>query len=829
MANIKYSEDTCSDIISNLEKVSLALADVESALSTYISSQPSDYKIDRRVDKLSEEEDPETGEKYTDRSKYNYYNWQCASPLKNARDNLSSIKGGVSSLKSEIESVKGNLSQVSALVGDYEDSSTEIEGLDNANAALPTLSPEYTTETVYDKHEVGDDNAGKGFNVNIDLNGDGIPDLNIDNNGDGIPDVNIDINGDGKPDLNIDNDGDGIPDTNIDINGDGKPDINIDNNGDGIPDVNIDINGDGKPDINIDTNGDGSPDVNVDINGDGKPDVNIDTDGDGIPDTNVDINGDGKPDINIDTNGDGVPDTNVDINGDGTPDINIDTNGDGVPDVNIDTDGDGVPDTNIDTDGDGIPDSKIDANGNGIPDEEEKEKPDGTDGKETIVDIEKDPDDEDENDPNTELSPKGDDGSDIFDPNNPNGNTGGFADNIDGTGNGTGDGKGDGTGDGVGTNGTGGTGGGIWAGAGGNSSGVGGSGSEGEEGLFPFLPGKDSTSSDGENPDFIYRGLYDQSDEAVDVGSIDYQAMSEGAAGAAKGAAVAAGVGLGVSGVDAVATLNEQRKQDGDMTLSADEKEEKKLVKTIISCSILGIMTVGFFVSVLMPNVSIIAVIFLGLAMAISAITASTGLKVGKYVGFGVLLATSLITFILGAAGVISPVGYVVVFGAFVVLSIAAYLLDLLKGMFDDKMELLPILISIAVGLLFAMLKVLDVINWIVFIILLALTVGGYFLYDKVLKYKLPDDDDDEESIPQVVYNPVRTQENTSIVPEEKGFDPRDLYKENQEENKPALGDRVVPQDQNPFADYNPMNSSFDNAFKDDKKDNNNGPFGGMF
>ena len=54
-------------------------------------------------------------------------------------------------------------------------------------------------------------------------------------------------------------------------------------------------------------------------------------------------------------------------------------------------------------------------------------------------------------------------------------------------------------------------------------------------------------------------------------------------------------------------------------------------------------------------------------------------------------------------------------------------------------------------------------------------------------------------------------------------------YKENQEENKPALGDRVVPQDQNPFADYNPMNSSFDNAFKDDKKDNNNGPFGGMF
>ena len=822
MANIKYSEDTCSDIISNLEKVSLALADVESALSSYINSQPSDYKIDKRVDKLSEEEDPETGEIYTDYSKYRYYNGQCASPLKSARNNLTILKGATAGFKSEIESVKGNLSQVSALIGEYEDSSTEIEGLDNANAVLPTLSPAYTKETVYDKHEVGDDSPGNGIKVNIDINGDGIPDLNIDNNGDGIPDVNIDINGDGKPDLNIDTDGDGIPDTNIDINGDGKPDINIDNNGDGIPDTNIDINGDGKPDINIDTNGDGKPDVNIDINGDGKPDVNIDTDGDGIPDTNVDINGDGKPDINIDTNGDGVPDVNVDINGDGTPDINIDTNGDGIPDVNIDTNGDGIPDTNIDSDGDGVPDTKVDTDGDGIPDEEE-DKPDG---EETIVDIQKDPEDDDDKDPNTELPPNEDDGSDIFDPNNPDGNTGGFADNIDGTGNGTGDGTGNGTGDGVGNNGTGG---GIWAETGGNGSGTGGSSANGEEGLFPFLPGKDSTSSDGENPDFIYRGLYDQTDEAVDVGSIDYQAMTEGAAGAAKGAAVAAGVGLGVSGVDAVATLNEQRKQDGDMSLSTDEKEEKKLVKTIISCSILGIMTVGFFVSVIMPNVSIVAVILLGLAMAISAITASTGLKVGKYVGFGVLLATSLITFILGAAGVISPVGYVVVFGAFVVLSIAAYLLDLLKGMFDDKLELLPILIAIAVGLLFAMLKVLNVINWIVFIILLALTVGGYFLYDKVLKYKLPDDDDDEENIPQVVYNPVRTQENTSIVPEEKGFDPRDLYKDNQEENRPALGDRVVPQNQNPFADYNPMNSSFDNAFKDDKKDNNNGPFNGMF
>lgn len=48
--------------------------------------------------------------------------------------------------------------------------------------------------------------------VNLDTNGDGIPDLNIDVDGDGIPDVNIDLNGDGIADMYIDSDGDGIPD-----------------------------------------------------------------------------------------------------------------------------------------------------------------------------------------------------------------------------------------------------------------------------------------------------------------------------------------------------------------------------------------------------------------------------------------------------------------------------------------------------------------------------------------------------------------------------------------------------------------------------------------
>ena len=41
--------------------------------------------------------------------------------------------------------------------------------------------------------------------------------------------IDIDVNGDGNPDINIDTDGDGNPDdnlTNQDTNGDGKCDLN---------------------------------------------------------------------------------------------------------------------------------------------------------------------------------------------------------------------------------------------------------------------------------------------------------------------------------------------------------------------------------------------------------------------------------------------------------------------------------------------------------------------------------------------------------------------------------------------------------------------------
>ena len=243
-------------------------------------------------------------------------------------------------------------------------------------------------------------------NLNIDVDGDGIPDINIDTDRDGKPDINIDIDNDWKPNINIDTDntgtwklsseggnGDGVwkPDTNMDINADGIGDTDyyrpvIDLDGDGIDDnwkPNTDVVKEtvtydtANPNINIDTNGDGLPDINIDIDGDGKPDINIDTDGDNEPDLNIDVDGDKKPDINIDTDGDSKPDVNIDTDGDKTPDINIDTDNTGIwkpsseggnkdkvwkPDTSMDTNGNGVGDTDyyrpaIDLDDDGVDDN----------------------------------------------------------------------------------------------------------------------------------------------------------------------------------------------------------------------------------------------------------------------------------------------------------------------------------------------------------------------------------------------------------------------------------------------------------------------------------------
>ena len=144
-----------------------------------------------------------------------------------------------------------------------------VPGLVLENGELITKGGEYIFESIEANHKVTVV-IGEVYEVNVDVDGDGIPDINIDTNGDGIPDVNIDTDGDGEPDINIDTDNTGEwkpsseggnkdkiwkPDSNVDKgNGELGTDRRepIDEDGDGVddrwvPEVKVYPDGEIKP------------------------------------------------------------------------------------------------------------------------------------------------------------------------------------------------------------------------------------------------------------------------------------------------------------------------------------------------------------------------------------------------------------------------------------------------------------------------------------------------------------------------------------------------------------------------------------------------------
>lgn len=249
-------------------------------------------------------------------------------------------------------------------------------------------------------------------NIDIDIDGDGDLDMN-DTDEDGCPDLNIVLGKDTDGNwikLNVDRDGDGIPDMNIDSKGTGKADLNVDTDKDKKPDLNLVVltkdssqgtptvwkptvcvkdqavvyctGTNAKPLINVDTDDDRIPDININTTGEMKADINVDKNNNGKLDAN-DLNIAGKlktwtpnkdyiysefaydtqvelkAKVNVSTGGADIPDINIDTDGDGLPDINIDADGNGIPEINIDGDGDGEPDYNLDPDGTGQPTGDI--------------------------------------------------------------------------------------------------------------------------------------------------------------------------------------------------------------------------------------------------------------------------------------------------------------------------------------------------------------------------------------------------------------------------------------------------------------------------------------
>lgn len=106
------------------------------------------------------------------------------------------------------------------------DNDTSFPKFDDTTGMATIPAKNYTFEDINANHKVvvvvGTDPATN-IAPNVDLDGDGEPDINIDIDGDGIPDVDIDVDGDGVPDLNLDPDNDGEPTGKIDTDKPGDP------------------------------------------------------------------------------------------------------------------------------------------------------------------------------------------------------------------------------------------------------------------------------------------------------------------------------------------------------------------------------------------------------------------------------------------------------------------------------------------------------------------------------------------------------------------------------------------------------------------------------
>ncbi|HRY94286.1 MAG TPA: thrombospondin type 3 repeat-containing protein [Myxococcota bacterium] len=230
------------------------------------------------------------------------------------------------------------------------------------------------------------------FLVDVDTDGDGVPDAAdncpLDPNAD-----QLDSDGDGEGDAcDLDDDGDGEPDLTDNcplVANPGQEDADTDGEGDAC---DLDDDGDGEPDLTDNcplVPNPGQEDADLDGEGDA---CDLDDDGDGIED--VEDNCPLVPNpgqVDTDTDGEGNA-CDLDDDGDGEPDLTDncdlvanpgqeDTDGDGLGDAcDLDTDGDGLDDPldncplvanpdQLDTDLDGEGDAcDLDDDGDGEPD-----------------------------------------------------------------------------------------------------------------------------------------------------------------------------------------------------------------------------------------------------------------------------------------------------------------------------------------------------------------------------------------------------------------------------------------------------------------------------
>lgn len=206
---------------------------------------------------------------------------------------------------------------------------------------------------------------------------------------------------------------------------------------------------------------------------------------------------------------------------------------------------------------------------------------------------------------------------------------------------------------------------------------------------------------------------------------------AQGPAAAQAGVGVAGVAALGIaaaSGGTAISGVIEENDEESDLT--KDELGKRKRIRTIITSSSLVILSLGFTLTQILRPGSIITILLFGIAILISAVASVFGTNIGKTVTTITSLSLLFITFLLAAFNVVSPLGYIIALIALLTIFLVVYIFDLFKEFVDNKV-MIPSFVAVVTLNAFGLLKVFNVVNWLIYLLLAALGIAVYLWYER--------------------------------------------------------------------------------------------------
>jgi flagellar basal body-associated protein FliL len=167
---------------------------------------------------------------------------------------------------------------------------------------------------------------------------------------------------------------------------------------------------------------------------------------------------------------------------------------------------------------------------------------------------------------------------------------------------------------------------------------------------------------------------------------------------------------------------------DDDAKLT-DEQYKKRKTGTIISMVLLTLLIVANAIALIVEGTADVTIVLLGLAISITAIITSMGIKFGKFYTVCAIIINLLLVFIITSLDLTTGLGYIISYAVVIVVLLYYYFSKVFERILP-MFNYVPAVVAI-VGIGFVGLtNVFAITNWWVSLILVVLLVAGYFAYN---------------------------------------------------------------------------------------------------